>query len=502
MDITTEKSRLIFGVKLKHSRQEKNLTLRELARRCGLSVSYLNEIEKGKKYPKPEKISSLAQALDIPYEKLVSPELADDLAQISYFLDSPFVQEFPFDSLGFGVGDIFELITESPSKIAAFVGALIEMARMYDINVENFSFAALRSYQEINKNYFDDIENSAQIFMNEQGWDTHHPIQVALLKSVLINKYHYQIIETDFADYPDLMRQRSVWIAGERPKILINKRLLPLQKAFILGREIGYCYLELKERAQTSSWITVESFEQVLSDFKAAYFSGALLMNRDLLVADLQEFFQRTTWSDSAFLALINKYPATPEMFYYRLSELLSKFFDVKQMHFVRFTHYLTTDDFKLTKQLNMARSLVPHDLALYEHHCRRWIPITLLQTLADKQRGGGSEATIVGVQRAHFIEKNLDFFCLSAARPLALTANANSSVTLAFHLTDHFKKTVRFWDDPAIEMQRINGTCERCGLIGDQCSLRVAAPILYERQSKVQLREAALAKLIKAYNA
>ena len=63
MDINSEKLRLIIGLKIKHYRQEKGYTLKHLAKKAGLSISYLNEIEKGKKYPKPQKIMHLAQGL-------------------------------------------------------------------------------------------------------------------------------------------------------------------------------------------------------------------------------------------------------------------------------------------------------------------------------------------------------------------------------------------------------------------------------------------------------
>ena len=54
--IEEEYIRLIFGLKLKQIRTEKNLSLFGLAKITGLSKSYLNEIEKGKKYPKRDKI--------------------------------------------------------------------------------------------------------------------------------------------------------------------------------------------------------------------------------------------------------------------------------------------------------------------------------------------------------------------------------------------------------------------------------------------------------------
>ena len=52
--------RYIFGMKLRNFRHEKGYGLKELAALTGLSISYINEIEKGKKYPKAEKIMSLA----------------------------------------------------------------------------------------------------------------------------------------------------------------------------------------------------------------------------------------------------------------------------------------------------------------------------------------------------------------------------------------------------------------------------------------------------------
>ena len=57
--------RLIFGLKLRELRQERGLSPAELARACDVSVSYLNEIEKGKKYPKADKILSLSKALEV-----------------------------------------------------------------------------------------------------------------------------------------------------------------------------------------------------------------------------------------------------------------------------------------------------------------------------------------------------------------------------------------------------------------------------------------------------
>jgi transcriptional regulator with XRE-family HTH domain len=55
--------KLIFGLKLKQLRTAKGLSLFGLSKLTGLSKSYLNEIEKGKKYPKAEKVGTIAAYL-------------------------------------------------------------------------------------------------------------------------------------------------------------------------------------------------------------------------------------------------------------------------------------------------------------------------------------------------------------------------------------------------------------------------------------------------------
>ncbi|MDZ7936452.1 MAG: helix-turn-helix transcriptional regulator [Emticicia sp.] len=70
MSLNTDNIRLVFGLKLKQLRLDKSMSLTELAQRSGLSMSYINEIEKGKKYPKSDKIVALAEAMGVDYDTL------------------------------------------------------------------------------------------------------------------------------------------------------------------------------------------------------------------------------------------------------------------------------------------------------------------------------------------------------------------------------------------------------------------------------------------------
>ena len=497
MQISGDDLRLIFGVKLKQLRQEKGYTLKDVAAKSHVSFSYLSEIEQGRKYPKPEKIIEIAKALDISFDELVSTQSDDALNPLTALLDSPLLREFPFEFFGIAPREIVDLITHSPQEAGALIRTFLEIGKTYDMRVEHFLLAALRSYQKMHQNYFDDLENAATQFMHEQRWKIAPPLSLDRLKAALTSEYNYVLDETTLKGYPELQRFRSIWIDGKPARLLLNPKLLPAQKAFILGREIGYRYLGLKERAVTSSWLKVDSFEQVLNNYKASYFAGALFINRDLLQKDLAEFLGNKRWEGGKFLALMKRYDATPEMFLYRLSQLVPRLFGLQEMFYLRFNNEAGSDIFRLTKELNMSRMLVPHGIGLNEHYCRRWLSINLLKELARQQKAGKSKTPLVASQRSRFLESDAEFFVITLARSLALTEGTNSSISLGFLINDTFKKTVRFWDDPAVPRVEVNETCERCGLAETQCRDRVAPPAIYRKQQEQKTRESVLQQLV-----
>ena len=92
--------KLILGFKIRHLRLSNKISYQEMSKATGMSVSYLNDIEKGKKYPKPDKIASLAKVFDLEYDALVSTRTDKRLKPVIELLKSGFIKFFPLDEFG------------------------------------------------------------------------------------------------------------------------------------------------------------------------------------------------------------------------------------------------------------------------------------------------------------------------------------------------------------------------------------------------------------------
>ena len=501
MSVSSDNLRFILGLKLRTLRREHGESLKAVAERSGLSVSYLSEIEKGKKYPKPDKLIDLADALEVPYDELVSLSVKDDLGPLKDVFSSAFVEEFPFEVFGLESQDVFSLVSDQPARAGALIRTFLEVGRNYDMQVEHFLLAALRSYQQMHGNYFEELEEAAKAFRERQGWTEGQPPSHETLRDLLVTEYGYDVNLDALADHPELSEFRSVYVDGARPTLVVNSDLLPIQQAFLFAREIGHCELGVDERARTSSWLRIESFDQLLNNFRASYFAGAIIMDRAALLRDLEGLFAEEAWDPARVQACMDRYNATPEMLLYRLTELVPNHFDIDDFFFLRFYHEPGTSDFQLNKILNMSDVPVPHGVGLSEHYCHRWPAITLLQELERAQVEGPltkqpSEEPRIRAQRSYFLKEEAEYFVLSVARPLALQPETNSCVSIGFLMNDAFKRSVSCWRDDAIPQVDVNLTCERCPLPRADCTDRVAPPTVYEEEQAQQRKVEAVEEL------
>ena len=494
MALTKEYIRLIFGIKLKHYRAIAKLSLQSLSELTDISVSYLNEIEKGKKFPKADKIKKLSTALCISVDELVSERLDNNLSPLVELLQSGILSELPLEMFGLEPGKLLELLSNAPSKLNAFIGTLLEISRNYDLRVETFYFSVMRSYQEIHNNYFEELELSAEKFIEKYKIDISVPLTTRKLENLLYQEFNYKIIYDSFEDQKSLSDMRSIMKPGGRrkSKLILNAGLNSRQRAFNLAKEIGHAYLDLNERTLTSPWVDVTSFEQVLNNFKASYFASAILINRKSFLFDLDEFFRKPNWEPNILIDTMRNYNATPEMVLQRMTNLLPKYFNFKELFFFRFRTVPFSGVYRLSKELHIARKHTPRGTVLQEHFCRRWLFISILDQLAHNQKIGSDTSELGGAQIDKYYETGEEFLVLSLASPLSPTPGVNSSLALGIRIDDNVKEKIKFIADKSLSTKIVNDTCERCN--APDCKERVAEPLVYRELKKETDRRKALA--------
>ncbi len=482
----SETTRLIFGLKLRQLRLDLGLSSLEVSKRAGLSPSYMAELERGKKYPKVDKMFDLARALGTDYDTLVSTRLSKKLEPLATLIHSRVLNELPLEWLGLDATDLLELLAEAPAKVSAFINTLIEISRSYGMRVESFLFSVLRTYQEMHDNYFPELEAAAEQFRASLDWPAKEPLHPDQLTQVLTNRFGYQVDLFTDGQYPAFATVRSAFLPHQQNRLLINAALTNQQRAFTLARELGYRVLDLNDRPLISSVREAESFEHVLNNFRASYFAGAMLMPCEPMVADLKHLFARDTYDAAEWLALIQRYDVTPEMFMHRLMGLLATQFGLNDSFFLRLNHRVGDVDYLLTKEMHFARLHSPHT-TIGEHYCRRWVLVGALEELEQQQRTGvWTGEPVMRAQVSDYFESPDIYFVLSIAQPSPPQMGVNSSVSVGIAVTDQLRQVMRFLNDPNLKHRVVNQTCERCGV--PDCLERVARPVVYQREKQTEL--------------
>lgn len=490
MALREENIRLIFGLKMRQLRIDKGLSLSELAQRTGISVSYLTEIEKARKYPKADKISLLAEALETSYDQLVSLQLDKRLAAVSELLQSHVLTDLPLEMFGVEPASLLELLAGAPTKLSAFVSTLIEIGRNYGLGFEGFYLAVLRSFQEMHDNYFPELEDAVAAFAQSHRLQT--PLSEEQLSELLVSEYGYTITYTAFDDQPELRQLRSLTLPGKSPRLLLHQQLNAEQRAFALGRELGYNYLGLVDRPYTATWIEVNTFEQVLNNFRASYFSSALLLPSVVLEKELQHFFEQKQFDTHFLPGLMQSYGVSAETLLHRMTSLLPARFGLGELFFLRFEKVPTPEEFVLTKELHLNGQHNPHATVLNEHYCRRWLSLTAIHEL---QSAG--ENLLCTAQQSHYVDSDNQYLLMSIATTASAWQPTDGSVSIGLRLNAALKRKIRFWNDPALRIRTVGETCERCPLV--DCESRAASPRVVQQQQKTAaMKQAVNALLLK----
>ena len=461
----------VFGLKMKQFRQKRNISLQELSNQTGLSKSYLNEIENGKKYPKHDKIAQLATALNCNYNDLVSTKLDKSLSPIVEIIQSDFFKEIPLDLFGINKNNLISIISDAPKKVTAFVNTLIEISKNYNLSKERFYFAVVRSFQELYDNYFPEIEEKASAYSTEN--QIPYKPNSADLEIILTEKFHYEIRNVDFEKYGATGKLRSLYIPEKR-LLLLNELLDEDQKTFIFAKEIGYNVLNLNPRPNTYSWLDFTSFEELLSNYYASYFAGCLLIHKGILTEKISQFFKSEDWEPENFENLIEEFTNSPETFYYRLTNILPQEHGIKDLFYLCFTKKKNSDKLEILKELHLNQQQAPHANATNEHYCRRWIAVKNLMNLKENE-------TVTDAQISHYKDSGLTYLVLSTSQKNPFSDGTNRSYCLGILLNSTSLKKITFAKSDRIKTVNVGVTCEFCSI--PNCEVRQAQPLRLEKE-------------------
>ena len=479
------KTRLIFGIKVQMLRKSLGLSFADLSEVSGLSISYLNEIEKGKKYPKEDKLALLAPALNTSIEHLTSLVINKQLQPLVNILENDTLSMLPLEIFGIDVSKIIEIIASSPAEVGAFIAALVEISKRYEMHEEGFYFAMLRAYQTLFDNYFGDLELQVDDFKRQFLNENEVEVSVKRLSEVLRHDFKYKIDKSTIGLYAELKGIRSIFIQDKK-RLLVNHALSENQERFIYAKEIAYKVLKIKERINTSAFSHAETFDQAHNNFKTSYFAVALLLHRETLVKDMAEFFALPNWTPSSLLAIMEKHKASPEMFFQRLTNLLPKFFNTQNIFFLRINNQPGSEKFLLTKELHLYKPQRPYGQEINEHYCRRWLALSILKELYAKQRANPQfNETLVGIQRSRYIGTTDEYLVLTLAKSGHPTPNMNISVSIGILINQETKDLIRWVEDEAIQRREVNQTCQRCAV--SDCNERIAAPLIIEKENRAK---------------
>ena len=493
MILENEYIRLIFGLKLKQIRTERNLSLYGLSKITGLSKSYLNEIEKGKKYPKTDKIILLAKALEISYDQLVSLKLDKNLAPVGRIFQSKILKEIPLEHFGIKENTLIDIIANAPAKVNAFITTLIEIAQHYNFTRESFYLASLRSHQEANNNYFHELEHQIESFSKAFHIDLLHRVETSELKKILKEEYGYKIKKIEFEKHSNEKGLRSIYIKKTKT-LLLSKKLVEQQIAFIYAKELAYNFLEYKERLYTFSWIKFDNFDQVINNFYASYFAGSLLISKQKVKEKLKNIFEQTEVNYDELKNLIQFFNASPQTFYHRLTNILPKEFNIQNLFFLRVSHKVNSKNYHIEKELNLISnpSLTHNDSD--EYYNRRCVCVNVLKMYIDQKK-----SNLIDVQILKSPQNNNNYLIFSTITKSKSIENVYRIISLGILINKNTSKKIKFLNNPSLAKQQTKDLSEDYQIFDSQN--RIAKPVALEQKEQNKATQSAVEMIIDKYS-
>ena len=471
MRLRPQNQRLLFGLKLRQLRTERGLSFQQFGQLAGMSVSYLNEIERGKKSPRADKLEDLARALGVAPAELSDFRLETAMMPVVELLQSDFLNELPLDRFGIELAKIIEIIASAPARVGAFISALLELSRNYALLDENFYLAALRSWLEMHENYLEDSEALAKALRAELGWTRAYVPTADDLGAVLRERFDYRLLPGGTDEHEAFAGLDRVFVPTDR-SLLLAPTLRERDLRYHYAKEIAYQAMEIPGRSLTAPMVRVQGFDMALAHARANAFAAALLLPAAQVDAEIKDFFSEGEPALDVFQQLLGRYRVTPELLLDRLAAMLPRYRDIRSLFFIRLAE-TTPGRMQVTRELHLGERHRPHATGLTEHYCRRWIGSQLLLR--------GRPAPKTGVQVERFHGSDDEYLVLALAD---VTHDGRREATfLGMPLTPELEATVPALLRADLRHVVVSNTCERCPL--EDCEVRAAAPVFAEARAR-----------------
>ncbi|NNC50284.1 MAG: ImmA/IrrE family metallo-endopeptidase, partial [Flaviramulus sp.] len=389
--------------------------------------------------------------------------------------------------------NLIDIVANAPAKVNAFISTVIKIAQHYNFGRESFFLASVRSFQEANNNYFEDLEESVLKFAKAYHLDLNQTIISKDLEEILTEEYEYIIKENELSKHEGLGDLRTIYVPRTKT-LLLSSDIDEAQRTFIYAKELGYNFLEIKERLYTFPWMKFDTFDQVLNNFYASYFAGALVIPYNKIKDKLTQIFEKDTFDTSLFLNAIGSFNASPESFYQRLTNVLPKAFNIRNLFFLRFTHKAESDKFHLKKELHLSHQHAPHANEANEHYCRRWVSLKLLKDISRSKKDHKFD-----VQISNYPHKGMKYLLFASATKDPFKENYFRSISVGLLIDKQLQRKLNFLGDPKIKTQEVGVTCERCAI--KDCEVRQAPAIVLDHAAKNKRTSQIVDTLNKKFN-
>lgn len=478
--------RIIFGFRVRQLRLAAGLSYAELARKSGLSVSFLNEIEKGKKSPRPEKLADLARGLGYSVQKLTHIHTSPDPGALDALLKSNFLSELPLDLFGIDTAGLMRLLSHAPAKVNAFIVTLVELAQQHSLGTGHFYLSAMRAYQEQHRNYFPEIEEAARA-CRDTLLHGKERLDESILHRALLTEYGVRVVKSGLAPYPVLHHLRAVYIPRKK-ELWLHPGLTDHQITFQMAKELGFHYLKLQPRTTSAVPRYDLSFSQVLNNFKAGYFAVALQIDSQQFLETLSNALLTGTFRHQNMLSWMERFRVGPDVLFQRFNVITGRW-GLDHVFYHRVSLNNLEKKLFIDKELHISGANRRYAGRPGEHYCRRWLSSELVESLADRDDPG----PVTGQSVVQFDPSDEVWLCLGLAQRSPLSTHVYTGIMIGVMLDDASRE--RFApiidDRPPIH---IGLTCERCPL--SDCEKRQSPPVILQRTQQQKIIRDTLRKI------